>query len=252
MSYNAHGQFGFTFAAPGVPAGNADLTFQQRVLSASAPDPAGTTWGIHLAAWQGGFPRQTLGMKQLRARVTWGGGTGTTGVGGAGAGNEIALVDYPAQGTSFTVSGANVAVEIVGTVAALTSDRSPTLSGWLTQGRTSGHQMEATLTDPTQTFVGGSVGAIVPARARAYRIFHLTIPTNGAPIQGLQLDGRASPNSLHVDNVTGGAVGDQGLLAASRSRWWPLHPAASTIVFTATPTPPQPPDISVQWLLELG
>jgi len=207
-------------------------------------------WTINLAAWRGAKQTGELGLAQLKARVTWGGGDA------GGNATETVLVDYPAAGTTFGIHGSTVLVELVGsTSAGFVSDIPPLLSGWLSMGRANGRQLEATLTLPDlDSFIAnGGEGVVVrvPARARAYRM--LNQGSDEVALEGAQLSGNATPITVGFDNLANLSteLNRHPNLASNRSAWFPIAPEAQTIVISNLSDEDET-QFRVQFLLELG
>lgn len=244
---STQGQYGFTYQVPSTKElggiGGVGGAFMRTVMSAAVDDPLGLTWGVNLASWSGGVTREALGMRSLRARITWGGGSG------AGAGSDTADIDYPSQGTSVMVHGAYVKVDVLGQLnAPFVSDVSPVIAGWLTRGATSMRPMSATLTEElTSNVILGGTTYVVPARARAYRL--LTTLQSNIHVEVQQLSGNATPVTGAVD-VPMLSSGDAWFTASNRAQWFPLAPNAATIV--VTPLAPNVVTLGPQWLIELG
>lgn len=235
---NITGKTAFSQTPQGAPASS----FEFNALQANAPGAMGVPWCITLAAWQanGAGVRQGTGLVNIRARVTWGGG----GDGAGGAGQETAEIDYPTGGTTFTVYGTSVRVDIFGSFPVVgVNDVAPLLGGWLSHGQSSAHVQTATKCEAYRTGVSGT--EVVPPRARAFRLYPIN---NAGTFTMAQLSGNASPATLANDTYIGFGLTPEWSVPQARSAWYPLHPKCATMVVSANPSSTW----CVEWLLELG
>lgn len=214
----------------------------------SASAPSARLWTVDLSSW---VAQELTALDTCFAKVTFSGG------GDAGGASEVAIVDYPAAGTVFSVHARDIRVEALVTIAAgdVAGRRPPNLSAWLTPAGASQRAQSATLTGPTAAFAIAATRVVdVPARARAFRIMDI----NAIQLTSMfsqQLSGNATPRALCGDVVStppslADALGTSPWSEpCNRSKWFPLHPMAKTMTLADGSAIRE---YAVQWLLELG
>ena len=177
------GRWSFTFTVPAAGLGQPPGPYQQaQLLSADLPAYASRSWTVTLLAWQyssgvlatagelAGTPPEnqtfsgaTSVNPGLKVAVQW----------GVDGSMENALVDYPARGCTFQLTGGGIRIGLTG-VQTPNASPTPIVGGFLTPTpRTSlGPICNPTYTIPVQLApVGGNLLIPIPRRAVAYQAF---------------------------------------------------------------------------------
>ena len=219
---------------------NGPITTPQTALDVITGKGIARPWVVTTTAWTHNVlaPDRGAGCS-CRMLVTLGGDVGA----------EQVLVDVPLQGAAWVTTAQRVRADILWTVDQNTTGKMPSVQGWIAPvgGGYGGIIGPPTLTEEPLVALNVNQGKPynIPPRARAFRVFSTMGDDDSIGV--MQLDGKAV--GVAQDFVFLQELAGHQWTAANRSRWFPVHPRAASMVLT--PNVIGINGITVQWQLEL-